>query len=59
MRIVVSQEYPGLYYAMDENYGGPPEHVGTGRTQHEAIVDLLAWFDDEYDLGAITVLVEP
>jgi len=53
-RIVVSQEpwsaCAPAWSAYDEDYGGPPEHVGVGNTADEAVQDLLQWLDLDPDV---------
>ena len=52
-RIVVSQEtiYSAPpWSAVEDTYGGPPDHVGTGNTQDEAVWDLLQWLNLDPDV---------
>jgi hypothetical protein len=59
LRIVVEREPCGYgWLASDENYAGPPEHVGYGITQHDAITDLLMWLDAEAELADVVVIDE-
>jgi hypothetical protein len=59
-RVIVVHRYLAGYgwIACEEDCGGPPEHVGTGRTVQDAIVDLFAWFGEESDLSDVVVIEE-
>jgi hypothetical protein len=58
--IVVSRHYygEGAWIAASADYGGPPEHCGTGRTPAAAVEDLLLWFDDAVEPCELDVMVE-
>jgi hypothetical protein len=57
MRIIVTRDLAGYgWHAHEENYDGPPMRCGFGWTQHDAIIDLLGWCEEDADLSDITVL---
>jgi hypothetical protein len=68
LKIIVSPDLTGFgpgWDAVTENYDGAPDsrginsHVGHGITQHDAVMDLLAWLDpDDDELADVTVEVE-